>query len=796
MVRIMQVAFPTVALSCFIALALPGCGGQGGGGGSSPSTDASPPVATGTAGIGNPQGPAPAAARNPADNSAAVVRGAPAWTGTDEEARRLIIDTLAVHDNLKDIGIGFHYHHDTFVTLLPELNNPRAYDEQKRPRFSWRVALLPYLGHADLYNQYNFDEPWDGEQNKRVLNQMPDAFRTPGDEGTSTRFQIVVGPGAAFEPGQRETRIRDFRDGTSNSLLVVHAGPDKAVPWTKPDDLQFDAANVRAMFGDVGETLQFATVDGAVHKVRADAPEDLLRNLITPADGNPIDLSSVAVPATPLPWLAEPPRSGPLAAAYMPDDCFGVVAIRPQRLMGSTLFQKSGVPEAMARTAEDGKVDPRTLEEVVLWLAPPDPADNEIGNLGGAGVRCSEPLSPKAIDEILAQLPVKFSPDDIHRPDGRTILCGSKFRLCKLLTGRNPPAELSSRAVQTQGDVVALVDSSDGQLIQRVAGLLPPDNPDAQGMLFGAALFLAPFANSNLIELNLDLSGENLLALRTECKTPQDAVKFQQMIAGMILQARQQPRVPAEAGRVIDQLKITANDTTGMVALPASEELTTMITDAVRQALARAMTDGRRSAQRLLGLNELRLIGLAYHMMYDAHQGVRPWAAATDRDADGKPYLSWRVHFLPFLEEKALYEQFHLNERWDSDHNRAMLDQMPDRYRFSQEGDPTLTQVVFLTGPQTVFDGKINGDFRKITDGTSNTLLALIVPAEKAVPWTKPVDAVFDPDDPLAVARPISPDGIHVLFVDGSTRTLPADIDAESFKALVTPTGGEPVSLE
>lgn len=791
-----------VILSVPVAITLSGCGdGGGAGGGAGEPSATADTVGSGVGAGAAPQVPAqPQVAGNagtPAvvavpDTAATVVRGTPVWSGTDEEAWRVIGEALTVRNNLKQIGLGFHNHHDTYITFLPELNNPRAYDEQKRPRFSWRVALLPYVDRADLYNQYNFDEPWDSEQNKRILAQMPDVFRTPGAEGTNTRYQIVVGPGSAFEPGQRETRIRDFRDGASYSLLVAHVGTDKAVPWTKPEDVPFDPANVRAMFGNVGDTLQFTAVDGSVHAIRADVPDELLRNLITPADGQIIDLAAVAAPPQRLPWLAEPPRSGPLAAAYMPDDCFGVVVFRPQRLMGSPLYQKAVTPEEVAQATANMPVDPKTVEEVVVWLATPDTSDKQIGNIGGVAVRFTQAPSPEKLREFMAGMTPALSSAAIHQPDERTILCGSQFRLCKLLTGRNPPAQLSSRSVQTQGDVVALVDSSDGQLIQRVAGLLPPDNPHAQGMLFGAALFLAPFANSNLIELNLDLSGVNLLALRTECRTPQDAVNFQQMITGMILQARQQPQMTPEAEKFFDQLKITAEGTTGTVALPASEGLTDAILQGLRQVRSTLPTGG---ASGVILSNNLKQVGLAFFMMYDEHRGIKPWAAAADRDAEGQPYLSWRVHFLPYLEQQELYSQFHLSEPWDSDHNRALLDQMPDVYRSSGGGDPTKTRILFLTGPQTVFDGTINGDFRKVTDGTSNTLLAIIVPAEQAVPWTQPADAVFDPDDPLSVVQPVPPDGIRVLFLDGSVKTLPADIDAKTFKALVTPAGGEPVSV-
>src|SRR5262249_51036019 len=47
-----------------------------------------------------------------------------------------------------------------------------------------------------------------------------------------------------------------------------------------------------------------------------------------------------------------------------------------------------------------------------------------------------------------------------------------------------------------------------------------------------------------------------------------------------------------------------------------------------------------------------------------------------------KSQLSWRVRILPFLgqTEEKLYKQFNLDEPWNSDHNRALISQMPERY--------------------------------------------------------------------------------------------------------------------
>src|SRR5262249_39482337 len=49
-----------------------------------------------------------------------------------------------------------------------------------RPLLSWRVALLPHIGQESLYKQFNLDEPWDGPNNKKLLEKMPKVYAPPG----------------------------------------------------------------------------------------------------------------------------------------------------------------------------------------------------------------------------------------------------------------------------------------------------------------------------------------------------------------------------------------------------------------------------------------------------------------------------------------------------------------------------------------------------------------------------------------------------------------------------------------
>jgi hypothetical protein len=166
---------------------------------------------------------------------------------------------------------------------------------------------------------------------------------------------------------------------------------------------------------------------------------------------------------------------------------------------------------------------------------------------------------------------------------------------------------------------------------------------------------------------------------------------------------------------------------------------------------------------------------------------------------DGKPLLSWRVHILPFLGQSDLYKEFHLDEPWDSPHNKKLLARMPEVYRsfnvrLNRDGK---TVFVLPVGTQTAFSGGPKGprypqDFK---DGTSNTVLVVTADDAHAVPWTRPEDLRFDPERPNAgLAR--YPDGYLVGMADGSVRFLSATVDPKKLLPVFTPGGGEVVPAD
>ncbi len=68
-------------------------------------------------------------------------------------------------------------------------------------------------------------------------------------------------------------------------------------------------------------------------------------------------------------------------------------------------------------------------------------------------------------------------------------------------------------------------------------------------------------------------------------------------------------------------------------------------------------------SRRAVCVKNLKQIGLA---MLNYHEANKAFPRQATVDKSGQPLLSWRVQILPFLDQKELYNQFHLDEPWDS----------------------------------------------------------------------------------------------------------------------------------
>ncbi len=150
--------------------------------------------------------------------------------------------------------------------------------EEGKPLLSWRVQMLPYLEAGYLTDQFHLDEPWDSPHNIKLLDQMPDIFKSPlstSKDPTKTNYVLAVGKDTTF-PDFKAERLPN---ASSLTIAVVEVDDAHAVPWTKPDD--YDVKNLpKGLAGGVG-LFNAANFDGSVRSLPSELKLDLLKALFS-----------------------------------------------------------------------------------------------------------------------------------------------------------------------------------------------------------------------------------------------------------------------------------------------------------------------------------------------------------------------------------------------------------------------------------------------------------------------------------------------------------------------------------
>lgn len=161
------------------------------------------------------------------------------------------------------------------------------------PWHSWRVLLLPYIEHQDLYEQYSFEEPWNGPNNIQLLARMPRLyeFHNARDRGqTFTNYLAVVGPETAW-PGVEGLQRANLLDDPGDTILIVE-NRGLEIPWTEPRDLNFAILPMEVDhphgISSWYKEPAIAMIDGSLYRLRATTQPETLRALLTTRGQEPL----------------------------------------------------------------------------------------------------------------------------------------------------------------------------------------------------------------------------------------------------------------------------------------------------------------------------------------------------------------------------------------------------------------------------------------------------------------------------------------------------------------------------
>lgn len=509
--------------------------------------------------------------------------------------------------------------------------------------------------------------------------------------------------------------------------------------------------------------------------------------------------------------------SSALAAEYVPGQTLASISVWPARLATSQAMQLAPLEVLTAAGLENVGIDPLKIERIDLLIGMP----GMMGPQFGALIQSTEAfdlndLSPEMLDGngVVDENGFEYvrlqGPQDliVHSVDAKTAIFGTKNFAKMMRRNADPNNDIASvlAAIQSRQDALAFVS---------IASLRPLLAGFAEGMPLPPPIvgdLSTVIDATELLALRVQMSDEEKLQLVVSAKTPADAEKVEAAMANLLSFAREQittemksntPQDSPTGAAMLAYIDRLGVEILGMLKPKRSDarliyevkdfqdasvigSLTAMLLPAIQASRVAA---GR--AQRAQSANNLKQLGLALHNFESAY---KTFPATAGLDDEGEPMISWRVAVLPFLGEQELFNEFNLEEPWDSEHNLALLERMPEAYRHpKRETKPGHTVYQALVGEETLLRLKGPTRLRDVADGLSNTAMVVETQAERAVPWTAPQDYEVNMDDPSAG---LFVDGFCAfLFGDASVQRLPDSIDLDILKAIFTRAGGEVVQL-
>lgn len=542
---------------------------------------------------------------------------------------------------------------------------------------------------------------------------------------------------------------------------------------------------------------------------------------IAPATAQP----AAAPAAVALPKAAESSKPGkPLDVSFVGPGFYAAVVLHPRRLLQSPLIAPLLKDPDIAAAIQQWEIDPANIEQILMLT--PIPSQAKAASSPDSPsfiVRFAQPVDAKKLLVKFQSMMGQGAPDQLaettcegkrcyqfatapwiltYVPNERTVVIANDKDMKAMLSAGEPKGPLVDRLRQADADNDLIVAVA----LDPIRDLVKAGVEQAKRAPSPVAAFADVPMLLNGSTLAVNLSGDTLLKVvlngndapgadRVEALVKQGLDMLKAQLAAAQKDMPEPVKAPiAPALTLAEQSLGGVGMTKTLSQLVVTSRRPASMDDAFPKLVAMVKTSmmaARQAARRVQEMNNLRQIAMAM-LIYEQSRGMLPPAVL--RDSEGRAMWSWRVALLPYVGEKALFDQLHRNEPWDSPHNLLVAKQTPRVFQSADRPNDGKTSVMVFTGAGTAFAEDKRFAIADAKDGPANTLLLVEAGADKAVLWTKPEDLRFDPQNPLLALGQIAPEGFLAAYFDGHVERL--KVDAQRLRALITPSGGEPVDAK
>jgi hypothetical protein len=181
---------------------------------------------------------------------------------------------------MKIILMALHNYHDVYGCMPPRV----VKDARGQDLYSWRVALLPFVGYQDVYQAYDCRQPWDSIRNSGLGKTAPPVYCSPRAHGApdATSYVAVVDPSGPWaDEGPRLIP-------TDPDVVLVLQLPAWKLPWSAPYDPGIEdviSSLLEQGSAGTGDVL-LGTVSGVVYSFTGLPSEEALRKLFRVEGGD------------------------------------------------------------------------------------------------------------------------------------------------------------------------------------------------------------------------------------------------------------------------------------------------------------------------------------------------------------------------------------------------------------------------------------------------------------------------------------------------------------------------------